>query len=118
LKVRPFLWPQNSQKDTEILKTTRAHRALRFGAAGNPHYKRVVFMNTKRITTISASTQVGLRNETQQHGEINRRCPHYSPRAVGGTGRGADTAAVIAADSSNRFFNIKVGEKLAKPVEF
>jgi hypothetical protein len=38
--------------------------------------------------------------------------------AVGGTGRGADTAAVIAADSSNRFFNIKVREILAKPVEF
>jgi uncharacterized protein len=38
--------------------------------------------------------------------------------AVGGTGRGADTAAVIAADFSNRFFNIKVREILAKPVEF
>jgi hypothetical protein len=38
--------------------------------------------------------------------------------AVGGTGRGADTAAVVAADSSNRFFNIKVREILAKPVEF
>jgi hypothetical protein len=38
--------------------------------------------------------------------------------AVGGTGRGADTAAVIAADSSNRLFNIKVREILAKPVEF
>jgi uncharacterized protein len=38
--------------------------------------------------------------------------------AVGGSGRGADTAAVIAADSSNRFFNIKVREILAKPVEF
>jgi uncharacterized protein len=38
--------------------------------------------------------------------------------AVGGTGRGADTAAVIAADSSNRFFNIKVREILAKPAEF
>jgi uncharacterized protein len=38
--------------------------------------------------------------------------------AVGGTGRGADTAVVIAADSSNRFFNIKVREILAKPREF
>jgi hypothetical protein len=38
--------------------------------------------------------------------------------AVGGSGRGADTAAVIAADSSNRFFNSKVREILAKPVEF
>ena len=38
--------------------------------------------------------------------------------AVGGSQRGADTAAVIAADSSNRFFNIKVREILAKPVEF
>lgn len=38
--------------------------------------------------------------------------------AVGGTGRGAVTAAVIAADSSNRFFDIKVREILAKPVEF
>jgi hypothetical protein len=32
--------------------------------------------------------------------------------------QGADTAAVIAADSSNRFFNIKVREILAKPVDF
>jgi uncharacterized protein len=38
--------------------------------------------------------------------------------AVGGTGRGADTAAVVAADSSNRFFYIKVREILAKPAEF
>ena len=38
--------------------------------------------------------------------------------AVGGSQQGADTAAVIAADSSNRFFNIKVREILAKPVEF
>ena len=37
--------------------------------------------------------------------------------AVGGSQRGADTAAVISADSSNRFFNIKVREILAKPVD-
>lgn len=38
--------------------------------------------------------------------------------AVAGTGRGADTAAVIKANSSNRFFDIKVREYLVKPSDF
>ena len=38
--------------------------------------------------------------------------------AVAGTGRGADTACLISADSSHRFFGIKVREILAKPREF
>ncbi len=37
---------------------------------------------------------------------------------VAGTGRGADTACVIKADSSNRFFGIKIREILVKPKEF
>ncbi len=38
--------------------------------------------------------------------------------AVAGTGRGADTVAVIGANSSNNFFQIKVREILAKPRAF
>jgi hypothetical protein len=38
--------------------------------------------------------------------------------AVAGTGRGADTVAVIRANSSNNFFQIKVREVLAKPRNF
>jgi hypothetical protein len=38
--------------------------------------------------------------------------------AIAGTQKGADTAAIIKADASNRFFDIKVREILAKPVEF
>ncbi len=38
--------------------------------------------------------------------------------AVAGTGRGADTAAIIAANSTNRFFDIKVREILVKPRNF
>ncbi len=38
--------------------------------------------------------------------------------AVAGTNRGADTAAVIRANSSNRFFAIKIREILAKPLDF
>ena len=38
--------------------------------------------------------------------------------AIAGTQKGADTAAIIKADASNRFFNIKVREILAKPFEF
>ena len=38
--------------------------------------------------------------------------------AVAGTGRGADTCCVIRANSSNRFFDIKVREIIAKPKEF
>ena len=38
--------------------------------------------------------------------------------AVAGTERGADTAVLIQADSSNRFFDIKIKEILAKPKNF
>lgn len=38
--------------------------------------------------------------------------------AVGGTARGADTAAIIKANSSNKFFDIKVCEILVKPKNF
>jgi len=38
--------------------------------------------------------------------------------AVAGTVRGADTAAVLGTNSSNRFFDIKVREILAKPSDF
>lgn len=38
--------------------------------------------------------------------------------AVAGTGRGADTCCLIRANSSNRFFDIKVREILAKPADF
>ena len=38
--------------------------------------------------------------------------------AVAGTGRGADTVALIGANSSNNFFQIKVWEILAKPRNF
>lgn len=38
--------------------------------------------------------------------------------AVAGTGTGADTAVVIKANSSNRFFDIKLREYLVKPLDF
>ncbi|MBA4418504.1 MAG: hypothetical protein C0392_11450 [Syntrophus sp. (in: bacteria)] len=38
--------------------------------------------------------------------------------AIAGTGKGADTACLIKANSSNRFFKIKVKEILIKPKEF
>ena len=38
--------------------------------------------------------------------------------AVGGTRTGADTAAVLKANSSNHFFEIKIKEILAKPANF
>ncbi len=38
--------------------------------------------------------------------------------SVAGTGRGADTAAVIEANSSNKFFDIKLREYLVKPYDF
>ena len=38
--------------------------------------------------------------------------------AVAGSGRGADTAAVIKANTSNRFFSIRLREYLAKPLDF
>ena len=38
--------------------------------------------------------------------------------AIAGTGRGADTACLVKANSSNRFFKIKVREIIIKPKEF
>ncbi len=38
--------------------------------------------------------------------------------AIAGTGRGADTAVVLRPAPSNRFFDIKIREILAKPKEF
>lgn len=38
--------------------------------------------------------------------------------AVGGTGRGSDTACLIRANSSNQFFEIKIKEILVKPSDF
>jgi hypothetical protein len=38
--------------------------------------------------------------------------------AVAGTGRGADTACLIKANSSNNFFKIKIREIIIKPKEF
>ena len=37
---------------------------------------------------------------------------------VAGTGRGADTAAVVRAVSSNKFFDLKIRAYVAKPYEF
>ena len=36
---------------------------------------------------------------------------------IAGTGRGADTACLIRANSSNRFFKIRIKEIIAKPKE-
>jgi hypothetical protein len=38
--------------------------------------------------------------------------------AVAGTVKGADTALIIEANSSNRFFDIKIKEVLVKPKNF
>ncbi len=38
--------------------------------------------------------------------------------AVAGTGRGADTAVIIAPQPSNRFFDLKIREIIAKPYDF
>ncbi len=44
--------------------------------------------------------------------------PSQDVIAVAGTGRGADTACLIGANSSNRFFTIKIREIIIKPKEF
>jgi len=43
--------------------------------------------------------------------------PFDDVMAIAGTGRGADTACLIRANSSNRFFKIKIKEFIAKPKE-
>ncbi len=64
---------------------------------------RILGQGTKVIVEITAmSADAGL-------------IPFADIIAVAGTGRGADTAAVISANSSNKFFEIKVKEYLAKP---
>lgn len=44
--------------------------------------------------------------------------PFADVLAIAGTGRGADTACLIKANSSNRFFGIKIKEIITKPKEF
>ncbi len=44
--------------------------------------------------------------------------PFADVLAIAGTGRGADTACIIKANSSNRFFGIKIKEIITKPKEF
>ncbi len=67
---------------------------------------RILGQGTKVIVEITAmSADAGL-------------IPFTDIIAVAGTGRGADTAAVIKANSSNKFFEIKVKEYLAKPKDF
>ena len=57
--------------------------------------------------------------ESWVHCERENPCLSFSDIiAVAGTGRGADTAAVIKANSSNRFFDIKLREYLVKPLDF
>jgi len=43
--------------------------------------------------------------------------PFHDVIAIAGTGRGADTACLIRANSSNRFFKIRIKEIIAKPKE-
>lgn len=43
--------------------------------------------------------------------------PFIDVVAIAGTGRGADTACTIQANSSNRFFKIRIKEFIAKPKE-
>jgi len=44
--------------------------------------------------------------------------PHEDILTIAGTGRGADTCIIIKADSSCRFFNLKIKEIIVKPTEF
>ncbi len=67
---------------------------------------RILGQGTKVIVEITAmSADAGL-------------IPFADIIAVAGTGRGADTAAVVKANSSNKFFEIRVKEYLVKPKNF
>lgn len=80
---------------------------------GSPSYEQIV-ADTLRIFGQGTKVMVEIVAMSADAGFI----PFSDVIAVAGTGRGADTAAVIKANSSNRFFDIKLREYLVKPCDF
>jgi hypothetical protein len=80
---------------------------------GNPSYEQMV-ADTLRIFGQGTKVVVEIVAMSADAGLI----PFSDVIAVAGTGRGADTAAIIKANSSNKFFDIKLREYLVKPRDF
>jgi hypothetical protein len=80
---------------------------------GSPSYEQIV-ADTLRIFGQGTKVMVEIVAMSADAGYI----PFSDVIAVAGTGRGADTAAIIKANSSNRFFDIKLREYLVKPCDF
>ncbi len=80
---------------------------------GNQSYEQIV-ADTLRIFGQGTKVVVEIVAMSADAGLI----PFSDVIAVAGTGRGADTAVVIRANSSNKFFDIKLREYLIKPRDF
>ena len=80
---------------------------------GSPSYEQTV-VDTLRIFGHGTKVMVEIVAMSADVGLI----PFSDVIAVAGTGRGADTAAIVRANSSNRFFDIKLREYLVKPRDF
>jgi hypothetical protein len=80
---------------------------------GNQSYEQIV-ADTLRIFGQGTKVVVEIVAMSADAGLI----PFSDVIAVAGTGRGADTAAVIKANSSNKFFDIRLREYLVKPYDF
>jgi hypothetical protein len=118
----PGLQELDQKVRSEIIKLggivhTGTHVLRGIGAAFRDRYKssdELVVADTLRMFGHGIKVCVEMAAMASDAGLI----PPEDIIAIAGTQKGADTAAIIKADSSNRFFDIKVREILAKPFEF
>jgi hypothetical protein len=107
---------QVAARDVKVLTGTMVLRSL--GTAirdmGGGYSEQELIANTLRMLGQGMKVCVEITAMAADAGLI----PPEDIIAVAGTGRGADTVCLIKADSSNRFFKIKIKEIITKPKEF
>jgi hypothetical protein len=99
----------------KILTATMVLRGLGTAIRGKMHYSQEqIVADTLRMMGQGTKVCVEMAAMAADAGLI----PCEDIVSVAGTGRGADTALIIEANSSNRFFDIKIKEVLVKPKSF
>jgi len=101
--------------DGKVLTATMVLRGLGTAIRGKMYYSQErIVADTLRMMGQGTKVCVEMVAMAADAGLI----PCEDVIAVAGTGRGADTVLLIEANSSNRFFDIKIKEVLVKPKNF
>jgi hypothetical protein len=104
-----------TNKGVKVLTGTMALRGINTAIRETMGYSEGdLIANTLRIFSQGIKVCVEIVAMAADSGYI----PFSDVIAISGTGHGADTACLIKANSSNRFFKIKVKEIIIKPREF